>query len=54
MLDRDQKKIKIGVKRNGQKGLCSYQSKNEVPYGHFANLTSMEWHICFFTDRSVM
>lgn len=32
MLDRDQKK-KIGVKRNGQKGLCSYQSKNEVPYG---------------------
>lgn len=33
MLDRDPKKIKIGVKRNGQKGLCSYQSKNEVPYG---------------------
>lgn len=26
-------KKKIGVKRNGQKGLCSYQSKNEVPYG---------------------
>lgn len=22
--------------------------------GQFANLTSMEWHICFFIDRSVM